>query len=176
MSIGAARALLALGVLLAACAAAPAGGGQPVVRATPADEGTSLEVAVAGGEVAIDIRSERGIGGATVELSGAPATSLVLRLHLRGLEELRIADGRGTTVVAVSSGPGHAISQRRVAADGGEQAIGPASPDWLAVSIVSAAPNPSFPLSDGHFAVALPPTRGAGEAGPLSIQWVDFFR
>lgn len=177
MGIGAARALLAIGVLLAACAPAPAEQSPPVLSATAEGDGNSLEVAVDGRAVTIDVWSNRGIGGATVALLEGPApAALALRLHLRAMEELRIADAAGTTVVSVSSGPGHAVSQRRIGPDGVERDLEPGAPGHLAVVIVAAGGSPDFPLTDGHFSVALPPEILAEGDGAFTLRWVDFFR
>lgn len=177
MRAGATRALLALGVLLVACAGPPAGQGEPLVSATAQGEGNAVEVAVSGREVALDVFSNRGIGSATVELAGGPApSSLELRLHLRALEELRLSYGGGATVASLASGPGHALTQRRVGPDGVERPLAPGEPGWLAVAIVSPEADPAFPLREGHIAVTLPPDMLAEAEGGLSIQWVDFFR
>jgi hypothetical protein len=179
MPAGASRLLLALGVLLAACAPAPAVAPTPEepprVEARAEGRGNSVEVELDGRAVTLDVASNFGIGRATVAHVGGPApAALALRLHVRGLEELRVSDAGGVTVASVASGPGHAISQRRVAPDGAEEPIGPESPHWLSISIVAPEPDPPFPLRDGHFAVALPPSALAG--GELLITWVDFFR
>lgn len=177
MRIGAAGALLALGVLLAACASAPEPEAPPLVRAEATGDGNAVEVAVAGRAVALDVWSNRGIGGATVELAGgATPEALELRLHLRALEELRLSWGGQTQVIGMSSGPGHAVYQSLVGVDGAERALDPANPDWLPVSIESTIADPPFPLSDGHFVVILPPDMLAEGERAFTIQWVDFFR
>jgi hypothetical protein len=173
----AAYAWLSLCMLLAACATAPQNQEPPLVRATAVGDGNSVEVTVTGRDVALDVWSNRGIGTATVELvGGAAPAALELRLNLRALEELRIEHGKGATVISLASGPGHAISQRRIEPDGSEQAIDPSSPAWLAIRIVAAEPDPPFPLSEGHIAITLPPELIAGGARTFSFQWIDFFR
>lgn len=179
MLTGASRMLLALAVLLAACAPAPGPTpeGQPVIEASAEGRGNSVEVELAGRAVTLDIASNFGLGRATVTLTGGPPpSSVALRLHLRGLEELRVTDATGTTVAEVASAPGHTIRQRRLTPDGGEQPIDHSSPHWLGISIVAPEPDPSFPLRDGHFAVTLPGTALAGGEGPLTIAWIDFYR
>lgn len=173
----AAYAWLSFCMLLAACSAASPTEEPPVVRATAAGDGNAVEVTVTGRDVALDVWSNRGIGTATVELvGGAAPASLELRLNLRALEELRIEHGQGITLISLASGPGHAITQRRIAPDGTEQAIDPASPAWLATRIVAAEADPPFPLSEGHIAITLPPELIAEGERTFSFQWIDFFR
>lgn len=177
MGIGATRALLALGLALVACAPAPAQQPQPALRATAEGDGNSVEVAVTGQAATVDVWSNRGIGGAKLTLLQGPTPDpLTLRLHLRAMEELRLGDAAGTTVVAVSSGPGHEVRQWRIAPDGTEGPLEPGDPRYLAVTIVAANGQPAIPLIDGHFAVTLPADTLAEGEGALTIQWVDFFR
>jgi hypothetical protein len=177
MRLGVAHALVAIGVLLVACSATPQAPGPPAVRATASGDGNSVEVTVAGGDVALDVWSNRGIGAATVELVGGPAPSSVeLRLHLYALEELRINHRQGATVISLASGPGHAVTQRVVGPDGAEEDLDPTSPGWLTTRIVAAEPDPPFPLREGHIAITLPPALLTGDDRVFSLQWVDFFR
>lgn len=177
MGMGAARVLLPLCALLAACAGAPAEGAQPVVRAAAEGAGNAAEVAIAGRAVVVDLWSNRGIGAATVTQSGGPPpASVALRLHLWGMEELRLSYGETTLVAAIASGPGHAVSQHSVAQDGSERPLAPGDPGWLEIAVVAAEPDPPFPLRVGHIAVALPADVFAAGEGALGIRWVDFFR
>ena len=177
MRTRAARALLALGVLLAACVAASEGQGSPVVRAEAQGDGNVAQVTVTGRAVAIDLWSDSGIGSAVVPLAGGPAPeSVELRLHLQGLEELRLSFGRQLIVASVASGPGHDVRQRRVGPDGAERDLKPDKPGWLAVAVVADEADPPFPLRDGYFAVTLPAEALIEGDGALTIAWIDFFR
>jgi hypothetical protein len=177
MGLSVARFLLPLCALLAACAPAPAGQGPTVVGAAAEGDGNSVEVTLSGSDLAADVWSERGIGAATFALTGGPPPSaILLRLHLRALEELRVTLGRDVIVVSVASGPGHAVSQRHVAPGGAEQQLAPGDDGWLPVAVVAPGPDPAFPLQEGHFAVTLPADAMAGADGGFRIEWVDFFR
>ena len=177
MKMGATRVLLAACALLVACAAAPMGQAEPVVRAAAEGAGNSVEAQVAGRALTVDVWSARGIGAASVELAGGSAPDAVLlRLHLRALEELRLTYGQAEIVASLASGPGHAVSQRRVLPNSEEQPLSPGDPGWMEIQVVSAEPDPPFPLREGHIAVTLPADVLAGDEGVFSVRWVDMFR
>lgn len=177
MGLSVSRVLLPLCVLLAACAPAPTGQGPTVVGAAAEGAGNSVEVTLAGRDLAADVWSEGGIGAATFELKGGPRpAAILLRLHLRALEELRVALGQDVIVVSVASAAGHAVSQRHGAPGGAEQELAPGADGWLPVEIIAPTPDPAFPLQEGHFAVSLPADSLDRAGASIRIQWVDFFR
>lgn len=154
--------------------AAPTAPQPPVVRVTPQGSGNTAAVSVSGADVAVELRSSSGIGGALLVLApGALPDSLVLQLHLAGLEELRISAGAETAVVRVASGPDHAVSQQRIAPDGAEQPVPPDDPRWAPTQI---SPG-TTPGAIGLIAVTLPPDLSFTDARrSLEVSWVDFFR
>lgn len=171
------HALLALGILLGACAPGPPESALPIIRASAQGDGNSVESAIADGALSLDIWSNRGTGSATVELlSGPPPTSITLRLHLRAMEELRVTYGETTLVATIASDAGHEVRQSLVAPDGSEQPLEPANPLWMEVQIVSPEREPVFPLREGHLAINLPDTVLREGKDAFSIRWVDFFR
>lgn len=174
MGLNVSHVLLPLCALIAACTPISGGQGSTVLSAAEGD-GNSVEVTLSGRDLAVDVWSNRGIGAASFALEGGPPpSSILLRLHLRALEELRVTAGEEVTVISVASGPGHAVSQRHVLPNGAEQELAPGDEGWLPLEIVAPTPDPSFPLQEGHFAITLPADLLAG-AG-FRIQWVDFFR
>lgn len=154
--------------------AAPTAPQPPVVRVTPKGSGNTADVSVSGAAVAVDLRSSGGIGGAMLVLApGALPDSVVLRLHLAGLEELRISAGADTAVVRVSSAPDHAVTQQRIAPDGAEQPVPPDDPRWAPTQITPGATPGAISL----IAVTLPPDLSfTDNQRSLEVSWVDFFR
>lgn len=175
-------------ILLAGCTAAPLAAPSPapaapspapaapppVLRVTPQGSGNTATVSVSGADVAVDLRSAGGIGGALLVLApGTLPSSVALRLHLAGLEELRISVGPTTAVVHISSAPGHAVTQQRIAPDGAEQPIPPDDPRWAPTQITPGTTPDSISL----ITVALPPDLSFTDATrALEVSWVDFFR
>jgi hypothetical protein len=136
----------------------------------------------------IDIESASGIGTATVIWTVAPTTPVLLRLHLSGLEELRLANGNIETVASVSSSPPHVVSQSTRSESIAEfQSITEGDPAWLDISwaseasdasgvISAAAEMATFPLQDGYFDIILSDPRLTKPGAKLEIRWIDFYR
>lgn len=121
----------------------------------------------------IEVYSPGGIGGATIRLvEGTPPARLALRLHLSGLEELRLGQGETQLSLAVSSRGEGVVYEALHSADGQEQPINPAHPLWLAVT----RPTPTAKTADGYFQIALPPIFLQTSGATLSLHWIDFYR
>lgn len=178
--------------ILAACRAiqlAPAEAANPA--ATPVDDLVTLTLAKPGDKstlgmendyLLIDIESASGIGTAVVTWTVKPATPVILRLHLAGLEELRLTAGDVETVTSVSSSPPHTVSQStRSEPDAELQSITDEDPAWLDISWSSTDKNTSaetatFPLQDGYFDITLNDPRLTKPGTNLEIRWIDFYR
>ena len=92
-----AAALLWLGLLLSACA--PQSESATPARGVQIENARDAEVTPlrAGSALRLDIRSDTGIGGADVQLdAGLEVRDIVLRLHVRGLEQLTFGAPDGT--------------------------------------------------------------------------------
>ena len=131
----------------------------------------------------IDIESASGIGTAAVTWTVTPTTPVLLRLHLAGLEELRLANAGAETVASVSSSPPHTVSQStRSGPDAEQQSITSEDPAWLDITWSSgtadaaSAATAAFPLQDGYFDVLLSDPRLTQPGTSLEIQWIDFYR
>ena len=130
-------------------------------------EGNQLTVSVEGETVVLDVHSQRGIGNATVELtSGAPPKNIVIRLHLKGLEEFRLSYGQRVIAAQVSSGD-NSIAQSVVSPNGDEQAITNDSLFWMNIGIVA---------GQGYFEIRLPKDVLREGRRSFAIRWVDFYR
>lgn len=201
--------LAAVGILmagiLAACRpvqVAPAPGLEAAVEppaagvATPAGDLVTLTVSKAGdkstlgvqdGILWLDIESPSGIGTASVTWTVTPTTPVVLRLHLGGLEELRLVNGDVETVASVSSTPPHPVSQStRTGTDAQLQPIAEGDPAWLDISWSTGesegavegatAAAAAFPLKNGYFDIVLSDPRLTAPGTSLEIRWIDFYR
>lgn len=164
-------------VSLAACAVLTTDGGLATVAVARPDD--RMTWAVSANTVRFDIYSASGIGRATVHMLANPyPTQIVLRFHLRGLEELRF--GYQTTVISVAvASIGDRVVHQQVALGAGEaQSIAPDSPYWMKTEIVM--DQPPFPTSGspitGYIDVELPSSFLRGEQTSFSIEWVDFYR
>jgi hypothetical protein len=140
-------------------------------------EGNEVSVSVQGEAAIFAVHSQSGIGSAAVELlSGAPPRSVVLRLHLQGLEQFRLLYGETVLTASVSSSDASSISQSIASSQGGEQQIAPGSPFWLDVRVVSPEGEPRLPLEQGYFEISLPEDLLRDGRTSFSFEWIDFYR
>ena len=159
-------------LLLAACAA---GSVQPVTyRVTPGSADARVTYQVRGSDTIVDIRSQTGIGSAQfAQTGGAAPGSLILQLHLKGLEGLDFGYPDATVRVSVSSHDG--TVHETVSIEGAaEQSLEPDSPYWMDVKIVAA--DKTIPLQDGYFTVRAPGSFLTGAKHDFIVRWVDFYR
>jgi hypothetical protein len=121
------------------------------------------------------VRSPTGIGRAVIERTGDnwPA-GVIVRLHVKGLESFRVANGKVALAVAVS-GRGGAEQGVRVWKDGKEDApLDAKSPFWADVRRV--AGGDGKPADDGHFEVPLPRAFFEGNPKSIELNRIDFYR
>jgi hypothetical protein len=124
----------------------------------------------------VDVQSPTGIGAAAFQLeSGVMPENIILRLHLQGLEELRLTSAKETVGASVSSGD-TPIIQERVISSGSESTILPNHPLWMSIDIVSEQPEPAIPLQEGYFEIALPVEFLQKAGNSFEIEWIDFYR
>jgi len=119
----------------------------------------------------IDVGSETGIGTADVVVpTVGAATSIKLRLRLRGLEGWRFTFDNISTVGSVSTGDG-VVSQEWQIGDASGTPIDESSPYWMHVTHV---PDPLE--ASGYFELALPPAFVESGLNTFAISFVDFYR
>lgn len=119
----------------------------------------------------IDIYSETGIGEAIFWVVGSDTVdSLVLRLHLRGLEQLTFTYGGQTVKTAVSSHGDRYAQSTLISPEGEETPISPGSPYWLAITPVGDVDGMT-----AYFEVNLPVELHEG-SGLFQLSWIDFYR
>ena len=157
-----------LSVLLASCAGASANAqaGGPEFAITTKNTDDQINVQIEGESAIIDIQSPSGIGMAAVQLeSGVMPREVILRLHLKGLEQVRLSAGDETVSASVSSAATPIISQTLLSS-GVESSLLPENPAWLEIEVGQ----------EGFFEIRLP-TGFLQKAGTsFTVEWVDFYR
>lgn len=122
----------------------------------------------------IHIRSKSGIGGATLERGEDPwPRTVVIRLHLKGLESFRLQAGGNTTEWSISS-TGKPTSHQSVIDDQGERNVPVDSERYREVKLVSK--RKKIPLRDGFFELQLEGAHLPEMLDELKLEWIDFYR
>ena len=122
----------------------------------------------------LDVVSPSGIGGTTVELSrGSWPSKVVVRLHLRGLEQFTSSSGRAKLDGSMLSHSGNTrrLTVREQGKDG-EQRFN----DAIQVFNAEGKPIDGLPPAGGYFEVTLPKPMLEGQPKSLYMGWIDFFR
>lgn len=141
------------------------------VDVTPQKPDDVIALRVEENTAVLDITSLTGIGGITAVFPHASPQQVVLHLHLKGLEQLRITYGDTTITAAVSHEDG---SSRQSVTDSAvsEQPIDSSSPHWLNIQLVA----PSDEAGTSYFAVVLPAHFFTAGQTSFTTEWIDFFR
>jgi len=132
-----------------------------------------------GEQAVIDIVSPSGIGNAEFEVtSRTMPKKIVMRFHLRGLEELQFVYGQTVVIGSIASGQDNRVRQHRRGAGNNElEPILPNSPYWMKIDLVAQEGAPeAIPLESGHIQVEAPEDFVQGQVHRFYIQWVDFYR
>ena len=100
---------------------------------------------------------------------------MVLRLHLKGLENFRVTNDKVQLEASVSSQDGKV----RLWKDGKEDSLlDTKSPYWMDVRMVGSDGKPSkvIPLKDGFFEMPLPQALFKNNPKSITVNWIDFYR
>lgn len=119
-----------------------------------------------------DVSSQSGIGGATITTtSGKWPTTVILRLHLSGLESFAISSGKIKLTGSVLSHSGN-TKRLYLTEDGKERESG------TEIEILDAAGKPIKGLPDkgGYFEIRLPKVLFESQPKSLDLGWIDFYR
>jgi len=172
------RSGLAILLLCAACASAPRNGIRWQVIASKAD--TKITVHSEGERALLDIFSASGVGSAELEItSPALPRHLLMRFHLRGLEELRFAYAETVITASLSSTQEQKI-QQSLSSPGVPamaEAITSEQPQWMKMRLVPAG-NASSDSGrpPGVIEVEAPRSFIAAGHRRMTIHWIDFYR
>lgn len=168
---------LLMSLFIASCASqsADAQDAKPEFRIAAKNKADRITVLDENTRTVIDIRSDFGIGSASLELvSGSMPDTLLIRLHLKGLEQFQLVSAQDTVSASVSSGEVFNVTNERLLFFNAEVPIGSLHPLWMDIRIVSASKH--IPLDDGYFEVTVPREfiRKAGIS--FETKWIDFHR
>ncbi|MFO1004096.1 MAG: hypothetical protein U0936_27580 [Planctomycetaceae bacterium] len=134
------------------------------------------EVTFSNDKAVISVRSPVGISQAVIERNSEQwPDTVILRLHLKGLEGLKISNGKITLEAAVSTHDGTV----RLWEDGNEDSpFDSGSPYWTEIRLISKDGKPikGVPLDDGYFEMQLPGALFEGNPKSITINWIDFYR
>ena len=136
----------------------------------------SIEVTVKNDNAVISVRSPFGISQAEIERSVEKwPNTVILRLHLKGLENLKISNGKIALDAAVSTQE----SIVRLWKDGKEDSpLDSSSQYWMEIRLLGkdGKPTKGIPLDDGYFEIQLPRILLEGNPKSLTVNWIDFYR
>src|SRR5262249_15623976 len=103
--------------------------------------------------------------------------AIVLRLHLKGLENFKATNGKVKLEGSASFQDGKPLV--RLWKDGKEDSpLDSMSPYWIEVHILSGdgTPAKAIPLKDGYFELPLPKAFFEGNPKSITVKWIDFYR
>jgi hypothetical protein len=124
------------------------------------------------------VKSPLGISHAAIERLGKKwPDTVVLRLHLKGLESFRATNGRVTLDATVSTDEGKPTVRLW---KGGNENVGldEKSPFWMDVRILAGDGKvaKAIPAKDGYFEMTLPKAFFDGSPKSITVRWIDFYR
>jgi hypothetical protein len=153
--------------------------GQPAkFQITTRKKDDSVEVQADKDKTVFSVKSPFGISAAVIErVEEKWPEAVVLRLHLKGLENFRVSNGKVTVDAAVSIEEGK--TKVRMWKDGKEDVpLDDKSPLWTDIRIVGGEGKPAkeLPLKDGYFEMTLPRAFFEGNPNSITLNWIDFYR
>lgn len=158
------------------CTAVATGDEAPPFTITAKRDNDKVEAKVEKDKVIFSIRSPVGISNAVVERTNDKwPNTVVLRLHLNGLENFQVSNGKVTLTASVSSQDG----KLRLWKDGKEDSpLDAKSPLWMKIRMVGGDGKPAtaIPLNDGYFEMQLPKAIFEGNPKSITVNWIDFYR
>jgi len=148
---------------------------QAMIKVISHKDDARLQTRVNDDDVIIEIFSESGIGQAAFELvSEQMPKRIVMRFHLRGLEELRFVYGETVVLASIASTGEQGIRQSmNQAGERPMETLTSSSSFWMKMRVASRDP---IPLREGYIEVEAPEDFLQSGARKASIHWIDFFR
>ncbi len=165
-------------LVLAVAATTAAAGDTPPYKVTTKRADDKVDVRAEQDKVTFSVRSPSGIGQAVIERAGeAWPDAVVLRLHLTGLENFNVTNGKTTLEGSVSLQDGKPVVS--LWKGGQEDApLDAQSPYWMKIGILGGDSKPAkaLPLKGGCFELPLPKAVFEGNPKTITVNWIDFYR
>ena len=152
----------------------------PPARFTVTTRKADETVAVGGDRerTTFDVRSPSGISRAVVERTGdAWPKAVVVRLHLKGLENLKVSAGAVAVGAAAGVRDGK-VEARQWTPGKDETPLAEDDPRRLVIRVFGKDGKTAarIPLDGGHFEVTLPAAFLRDNPKSLTVEWIDFYR
>jgi len=149
---------------------------EPQFKITTKRDNDKVEVTTENDKAVFSVRSPFGISQTVIERTdGNWSDTVMLRLHLKGLENFKISNGIITIEAAVSSQDGKV----RLWMDGKEDSpLDAKSPHWTEIRMFGddGKPTTIIPLTDGYFEIQLPKALFEDNPKSITVNWIDFYR
>ena len=145
-------------------------------KITTKRDNDKVEITVETDKTLISVRSPSGISQAIVgRLDEEWSDSVLLRLHLKGLESFKVSNGKVTLQAIVSSQDGTVRLWNDVQED---SPLNAKSPYWMEIRLVGKDGKPvkTIPLKDGNFEIQLPKALFEDNPKSITLNWIDFYR
>ena len=170
---------LAIGLLILAVAVTTAAADDtPPFKITTKRDNDKVDVKAEKDRVAFSVYSPFGISNAVIERVGEKwPDAVVLRLHLKGLENFSVTNGKVKLEGSASLQGGKPVV--RLWKDGKEDApLDAKSPYWTEVRILGGDGKQAteIPLKGGCFEMPLPRAFFEGNPKTITVIWIDFYR
>ena len=145
-------------------------------KITTKRDNDKVEIKVEQDTTVFSVHSPFGISQTVIERTDKNWSGIVmLRLHLKGLENFKVSNGIITLEAAVSSQD----SIVRLWKDGKEDSpLDSKSPYWMEIRMVGndGKPTTSIPVTDGYFEIQLPKALFEDNPKSITVNWIDFYR
>ena len=122
------------------------------------------------------VHSPTGIGHAVIErIDETWPETVVLRLHLQGLEKFEVTNGKLKLSASVSSQNGKVRQWKN---DQENTPLDSRDELWMEIQVIGndGKETDTIPLKDGYFQVLLPKSFLVGNPKSVTVNWIDFYR
>ncbi len=146
--------------------------------AYPEKDDTAISFSEVGGTLFIDITSVSGIGTAEIKRNiDSWPQDVVLRMHLKGLEQFEFMYADTAVTLAISSQQDQYMQQSVRQINKAAEPLNPTSDFWMQTEIVNADGTPgTIPLTDGSINIHVPQDFLDKNSESFTVSWIDFFR